>query len=84
MDPFGTSVQYLDAAFRNIYHGGMLVLTATDVASLYGKCHDVTLRNYSAHTRRTDYTKEVAVRILLAETARYCVDAVYNVSNRYV
>ena len=70
LDPFGSPVQYLDAAFRNIYHGGMLVITATDVAALFGKCPVVTERNYSAHSRRTDYTKEVAVRILLAEAAR--------------
>lgn len=31
----------------------------------------MTKRNYSAYTVRTDYTKEMAVRILLAEAARY-------------
>ena len=70
LDPFGSTVQYLDAAFRNVYHGGLVILTSTDVAALYGKCPLVTSRNYGAYTVRTDYTKEMAVRIVLAEAAR--------------
>ena len=37
LDPYGCTVQYLDAAFRNIYNNGVMVITATDVAALYGE-----------------------------------------------
>ena len=37
LDPYGCTVQYLDAAFRNIYNHGVMVITATDVAALYGE-----------------------------------------------
>ena len=70
LDPYGTTVQFLDAAFRNIYNTGVMVITSTDIASLYGKCPQVTLRNYSAYTLKTDYNKEVAARIVLAVAAR--------------
>ncbi len=73
LDPYGCTVQFLDAAFRNIYHQGVLVVTATDVASLYGKHPQVTMRNYNAHTVKTDYTKELAVRVLLTAMSRYVV-----------
>lgn len=64
-------MQYLDAAFRNIYHRGVMVVTATDIAALYGKVPGVLARNYTAFNVKTDYTKEVAARILLAALARY-------------
>ncbi len=70
LDPYGTTVQYLDAALRNIYNGGVLVVTSTDIASLYGKVPQVTMRNYGAYTVKTDYTKEVAARLVLAAVTR--------------
>lgn len=70
LDPFGTTIQFLDGAFRNIYNGGVLVLTSTDIAALYGKCKEVLWRNYSARCARSDYTKEMAVRIVISAAAR--------------
>ena len=70
LDPFGSTVQYLDATFRNAYHGAIIVLVSTDIASLYGKAPDVMVRNYGAHNVRTDYTKEVAARVVLAVAAQ--------------
>lgn len=71
LDPFGSTVQYLDAAFHNVYSGGVVVVTATDVASLYGKCARTLLRHYGARTvQGVDWRKELAVRILLAAVTR--------------
>ena len=70
LDPYGSTVQYLEAAFRNIYNKGVLVLTSTDVAALYGKCTQVTLRNYGAYTTKVDYMKEVAARVVIAAAVR--------------
>ena len=46
------------------------MLTSTDVAALYGKCTQVTLRNYGAYTTKVDYMKEVAARVVIAAAVR--------------
>ena len=46
------------------------MLTSTDVAALYGKCTQVTLRNYGAYTTKVDYMKEVAARVVIAAAIR--------------
>jgi len=70
LDCYGSSVQYLDAAFRNIPKNGILVITSTDDAALYGKAADVTLRNYGGHIIKTFYAKELAARLVLSSVAR--------------
>ncbi|XP_068224251.1 TRMT1-like protein [Palaemon carinicauda] len=70
MDCYGSSVHYLDAAFRNAPKGGVLAITSTDDAALYGKAADVTLRNYGGHVVKTSYAKELAARLVLASVVR--------------
>ncbi|XP_061832060.1 TRMT1-like protein isoform X3 [Nerophis lumbriciformis] len=70
LDPFGTAVNYLDAAFRNVRNMGIVSVTSTDTGSLYAKSPNVTLRHYSTHIVRTEYYKELAARIVLATVAR--------------
>ncbi|XP_062251226.1 TRMT1-like protein isoform X2 [Platichthys flesus] len=70
LDPFGTAVNYLDAAFRNVRNLGIVSVTSTDTGSLYAKAPDVTLRHYSSHIVRTEYYKELAARIVVATAAR--------------
>ncbi|CAL4128229.1 unnamed protein product, partial [Meganyctiphanes norvegica] len=70
LDCYGSSVQYLDAAFRNIPKNGILAITSTDDAALYGKAADVTLRNYGGHIIKTFYAKELAARLVLSSVAR--------------
>ncbi|KAM5135018.1 TRMT1-like protein isoform 2-T2 [Mantella aurantiaca] len=70
LDPFGTSVNYLDAAFRNIRNLGILSVTSTDTGSLYAKTVHVAKRHYGCNIIRTEYFKELAVRIVLAAIAR--------------
>ena len=70
VDAFGTPVQHLASVFRHAFHGAVVVLVATDVAALYGKAPDVLRRNYAANTARTEYTREMAARILLAAAAQ--------------
>jgi len=55
-----------------VYGGGVVVVTATDVASLYGKCPRTLLRNYGVRYGEVnlDCIKEVATRVLLAAVAR--------------
>lgn len=70
MDCYGSSVHYLDAAFRNAPKSGLLAITSTDDAALYGKAADVTLRNYGGHVVKTSYAKELAARLVLASVVR--------------
>ncbi|XP_068118483.1 TRMT1-like protein [Hyperolius riggenbachi] len=70
LDPFGTSVNYLDAAFRNLKNLGILSVTSTDTGSLYAKTVHVAKRHYGCNIIRTEYFKELAARVVLAAVAR--------------
>ncbi|XP_005375129.1 PREDICTED: TRMT1-like protein isoform X1 [Chinchilla lanigera] len=70
LDPFGTSVNYLDSAFRNIRNLGIVSVTSTDISSLYAKAQHVARRHYGCNIVRTEYYKELAARIVVAAVAR--------------
>ncbi|KAM6263815.1 TRMT1-like protein isoform 2-T2 [Spheniscus humboldti] len=70
LDPFGTSVNYLDSAFRNVRNLGIVSLTSTDISSLYAKAQHVALRHYGCNIVRTEYYKELAARIVIAAVTR--------------
>jgi len=72
VDPFGAPVLYLDPAVRTTRDGGLLALTATDLAPLCGVYPKSALRKYGGLSLRTEYCNEIAVRLLascLAMTA---------------
>ncbi len=66
IDPFGSPAPFLHAAARSIRHGGVLLVTATDTAPLFGASPNAAKRKYLAITRRVPWEKEMGVRILLA------------------
>ncbi|NWQ77375.1 TRM1L protein, partial [Columbina picui] len=70
LDPFGTSVNYLDSAFRNVRNLGIVSLTSTDTSSLYAKAQHVALRHYGCNIVRTEYYKELAARMIIAAVTR--------------
>ncbi|NXU94813.1 TRM1L protein, partial [Xiphorhynchus elegans] len=70
LDPFGTSVNYLDSAFRNVRNLGIVSLTSTDISSLYAKAQHVALRHYGCNIVRTEYYRELAARIVIAAVTR--------------
>lgn len=70
LDPFGTAVNYLDAAFRSVRNLGIVSVTSTDTSSLYAKTPNVTLRHYGCSIVRTEYYRELAARTLVATVAR--------------
>ncbi len=72
IDPFGSPVRFLDAAVRALRDGGILALTATDMAPLCGVHPKACFRKYGGKPLRTEYCHELAVRLLagcLATTA---------------
>ncbi|MGQ9461344.1 MAG: tRNA (guanine(10)-N(2))-dimethyltransferase, partial [Candidatus Bathyarchaeaceae archaeon] len=65
VDPFGSPVPYLDAVVRALRDGGLLALTATDMAPLCGVHPKACIRKYSGKSLRTEYCHELAVRLLV-------------------
>jgi len=65
IDPFGSPVPYLDAAIRALRDGGLLALTATDMAPLCGVHPKACVRKYGGKPLRTEYCHELAVRLLV-------------------
>ena len=65
VDPFGSPVPYLDSAVRALRNGGLIALTATDMAPLCGVHPNASLRKYGGKPLRTEYCHEIAVRLLI-------------------
>ena len=68
LDPFGSPVPFVDAAFRGTRE--LLCVTATDTAPLCGAHSDPGVRRYSAVPRNTEYHAEMGLRVLLSALAR--------------
>jgi tRNA (guanine26-N2/guanine27-N2)-dimethyltransferase len=65
IDPFGSPVPYLDSALRALRNGGLLALTATDMAPLCGVHPKACVRKYGGKPLRTEYCHELALRLLI-------------------
>jgi tRNA (guanine26-N2/guanine27-N2)-dimethyltransferase len=71
IDPFGTPNLYLDSAFKAIKKDkGLLCITATDTAVLFGVKPKVCIRKYMAKPLHTNYCKEIGARILISFISR--------------
>ena len=77
IDPFGTPNLYLDAAFKAIQKvNGLLCITATDTAVLFGVRPLSCIRKYMSKPLHTEYCKEIGARILL-----YFISRIANINN---
>ncbi len=65
VDPFGSPVRYLDSAIRALRDGGLLAITATDMAPLCGVHPKACVRKYGGKPLRTEYCHELALRLLI-------------------
>lgn len=70
IDPFGSPAPFIDSALSALNHGGLLLVTATDLPPLYGIYPSACLRKYSALSLKAEFFKEIGVRILLGFIAR--------------
>ncbi len=64
VDPFGSPAPYIDSALRALRDGGLLALTATDMAPLCGVHPKACIRKYGGKPLRTEYCHELATRLL--------------------
>ncbi len=65
IDPFGSPVKYMMQAVPKVKYGGVLSITATDTAALYGKARKACELKYGAKSFRTSYFNEIGLRILI-------------------
>eukprot|EP00878_Enallax_costatus_P040089 GHUV01046073.1.p1 GENE.GHUV01046073.1~~GHUV01046073.1.p1 ORF type:complete len:436 (+),score=123.03 GHUV01046073.1:390-1697(+) len=79
LDPYGTPVQFLDSAVQAVSEGGLLAVTATDMAVLCGNSGEVCWTKYRSYPIHRPYCHEAAVRILLA-----CLESHANRYKRYI
>jgi tRNA (guanine26-N2/guanine27-N2)-dimethyltransferase len=70
IDPFGSPVPFLDSAARSFKKEGFLAITATDTAPLCGTYPKVALRRYGVKSLKTDYFKELGIRILISKVMK--------------
>ena len=70
IDPFGTSLPFIETALTVVKHRGIIALTFTDVAVPYGTYPKKSLRRYLAYSIRTPFSYELALRVLLGFLCR--------------
>ena len=68
LDPYGTPIPFVDAAFANARN--LVCVTATDTAPLCGAHQQSGIRKYGAVPQNTDYHPEMGLRTLLSALVR--------------
>ncbi len=69
IDPWGSPSYYLDSVARAIKRKGFIGFSATDTAALCGTSPITCLRRYGIESYKTDFFKELGLRILLSNAA---------------
>ncbi|MCL4398974.1 hypothetical protein M1293_00465 [Candidatus Parvarchaeota archaeon] len=65
IDPFGSPVRYILDAVCKLRLGGIMAITATDTAALYGKAKKACMLRYGSTSMKTSYFNELGLRILI-------------------
>lgn len=71
LDPYGCPTIFLDGAVQCVSDGGLLMITATDMAVLAGNFPETCYLKYGAIPLRSKACHELALRILLQTIASY-------------
>ena len=69
IDPWGSPSYYFDSSARAIKRKGFIGFSATDTAALCGTSPITCLRRYSIESYKTDFFKELGLRILITNAA---------------
>ncbi len=70
IDPVGSPTRFLENGLRACRTGGLIGVSATDLASLVGRHPAACLKKYDALTFSCDFSKEIALRILAGYVVR--------------
>ncbi|XP_068622642.1 tRNA (guanine(26)-N(2))-dimethyltransferase isoform X2 [Battus philenor] len=79
LDPYGCPSMFLDSAVQSVQDGGLLLVTATDMAVLAGNSPETCYGKYGAVSLKTKCCHEMALRILLQ-----CIEHHANRYSRYI
>ena len=79
LDPYGCPSQLLDGAVQAVADGGLLLVTATDMAVLCGNNAEACWGKYGSYPLHKPYCHEQALRILLA-----CIEVRGGTSIKYI
>lgn len=70
IDPYGTPIPFVDSSVHAISKGGYIAFTATDTGPLNCSHPNVCARRYDAVCAKTDFSKEMGLRILIGSIVR--------------
>jgi tRNA (guanine26-N2/guanine27-N2)-dimethyltransferase len=70
LDPYGAPSVLLDSAIESVSEGGLLLCTATDMATLCGNVGEACFAKYGSYPLHKPYCHEQGIRILLAMIAK--------------
>ena len=70
LDPYGSATPFLDSAVQAVCHGGLLMVTCTDMGILAGNHPEACFAKYGAFPLKTHFCHEQAIRIVLYATVR--------------
>ena len=79
LDPYGHPCRFLDGAVQSIEEGGLLLVTATDMAVLAGNSPEACYVKYGSVPLKTKACHEFALRILLR-----CIETTATRYGRYI
>ncbi|XP_064537330.1 tRNA (guanine(26)-N(2))-dimethyltransferase [Drosophila montana] len=79
LDPYGCPNRFLDGALQCIVDGGLLLVTATDMAVLAGNAPEACYVKYGSVPLRMKCCHEMALRILL-----HCIETHANRHGKYI
>ncbi|KAJ6646387.1 putative tRNA (guanine(26)-N(2))-dimethyltransferase [Pseudolycoriella hygida] len=65
LDPYGSPTRFLDSAVQSVSEGGLLLITATDMAVFSGSTPEACYVKYGSIPLKTKCCHEMAIRILL-------------------
>ncbi len=65
IDPYGSPIPFIDSAVKTLGKNSLLGVTATDTAPLVCSHRHKTLRRYNIECMKTDFEKELGLRILI-------------------
>ncbi len=70
IDPFGTPIDFVDSAIQSCANLGVIAITATDTAPLYGTYPKTCFRRYGALSARSPFAHETGLRLLVGHLVR--------------
>ncbi|MCK5022995.1 MAG: tRNA (guanine(10)-N(2))-dimethyltransferase [Candidatus Aenigmarchaeota archaeon] len=68
IDPFGSPITFLRNVGSTLHKGSLLGVTATDSGALAGKFAKACFRRYGVFVKKTDFPKELGIRVLITST----------------